>query len=220
MSLKNKFKESGKLFRDVMVVVIGIAITFSLNTWISKKNEMKEVQQYLNAVKMELEINLKTVENFSIYHLKARNLSNYLESCKPDAYQLDSLNYYWEVIILNYNFFPITSAFEMFKYSGAMRLLKDKEFLASVWYMYGHFEFLKISIDNYNQNKDVIKNNFFLSVTNDIHTQTDLAYRFSLPEAQQYISFLKVWGKSSRPEDFLSAAKQIEKILEAIERIN
>jgi len=218
MSLKNKFKESGKTLRDIMVVVIGIAITFSLNNWISKRNERKDVQLYLNAVKMELEDNLKNVENIYIYHKEARKLSEYLRSCKPDTYQLDSLNKYLRIIQSSQTFIWKTSAFEMFKMSGTMRLLKDKELLASIWNTYERFEFIKNQNNSHMQKKDDLMFDLFAFIPNDIHTQTALSYLFPIPEFQRYLSFLKV--PKNILENFLSGAEQIRETLEAIERIN
>ena len=147
MNLKNTFRESGKLFRDVMVVVVGIAITFSLNNWMSNSKERKDIQQYLYALKMELEENLNNVENVARYHKEAMYLCRYLNEYKPESYQIDSIAKYNLIINGTKSFSYKTSAFEMLKMSGTMRLIKDKELLSKIWNSYQALEATKSSND-------------------------------------------------------------------------
>jgi len=212
MSLKNKFKESGKTLRDIMVVVIGIAITFSLNNWISKRNERKDVQQYLNTVKLELEANLKNVEENIAYHKEARELRFYLGLRKPDTYQYDELEVYERIIRDNHSFIYRTSAFEMFKMSGAMRLLKDKELLSDIWNTYEYLEIIKNDDDNYTRIKHELMYNYLISLP---YENTTIAKTLRIPEAQRYFEFLKI--RWNHYDNFLNGAEQIRKTLGAIE---
>jgi hypothetical protein len=218
MSLNNTFKESGKTFRDVMVVVIGIAITFSLNNWISNKNERKDVQLYLEAVKIELEANLKDVENHTKYYQHAMELSEYLNSHKLEDYQLDSIEKHYWMMFSTYTFKCKTSAFEMLKISGAMRLLKDKTFLSNIWDMYAMLEFLKVTDQEYELRKgDEIFNLVFSGNLIKMSTQIDLLLNISRPEFSRYLSFLKMPFFRSRYNQFLLCGEQIRETLEAID---
>jgi len=221
MKLKNTFRESGKLFRDVMVVVIGIAITFSLNNWMNNKNERKDMQQYLNALKIELQENLDQVENRAIYHKEAMQLCKYLHSQKPETCQLDSLERYDWIISGTYPFFYKTSAFEMLKMSGYMRLIKDKELLSDIWNSYQGLELLKLSNESYMQKKGEVMHKYWISIDGMyLRNQSDLDNILRVPEAKQYFSFLRINVSENNYENFLKYAEYIRSTIEAIENQN
>ena len=60
--MKNKSKISIKpivqYFRELSVVVIGVAVTVSLGFWVNNKNNEKDLTEYLTALKIELEENI------------------------------------------------------------------------------------------------------------------------------------------------------------------
>jgi len=86
------------------------------------------MQHYLNILKMELEDNLKLVKRKATYQKEAWKLCNYLNSHKPEIYRSDSIAEYSWIIHGNYNFSYKTSAFEMLKMSGVMRLIIENCF--------------------------------------------------------------------------------------------
>ena len=218
MKLKKILKKSGKIFQDVMVVVVGIAITFSLNNWMSIKKERKDMQQYLNAVKMELEDNLNTVEGNTRIHKATMKFCEYLNSHKPETYQTDSIVKYNWIINGNYIFLYKTSAFEMLKMSGTMRLMKDKELLSNIWNTYQCLETLKGLHDIYMQRKEEEMYNFWTIIDDmNIQSERDIANALRLPEAKQYLSFLKIQMTRSNYLNFLRGAEQIRETIEAID---
>jgi len=219
MKLKKTLEKSGIIFRDVMVVVVGIAITFSLNNWMNNKKERKDVQHYLNALKMELEENLNNVEDRTRYHKEAMELCEYLNSHKPEAYQRDSIDKYEWIINGTYPFSYKTSAFEMLKMSGAMRLMKDKELLSTIWNTYQQLEFLKTANDSYMlrkgdemylfwQNRDEVM---------DLFNHNDFTKVFRSPTVKRYFSFLKISTNRATYQQFLEGAEQIRSTIEAID---
>jgi len=127
----------GKYTREVSVVVIGVAITLSITLWISKKNEKRDMALYLNAIKIELEENITTIELMIDYLQPDIEYENYLATHDKKLLNEDTLGYY-----ANYNCYRFydyalkTNAFEMFKSSGVMRLMDDKELLLSIWNEY------------------------------------------------------------------------------------
>jgi hypothetical protein len=218
MNLKNTFKESGKTLRDVMVVVVGIAITFSLNNWMSNSKERKDMQLYLNAVKTELEDNLNSVENKIPLYQKAVKLSDYLRSHNQDDYQLDSILNYQMILNGVYSFTYRTSAFEMFKMSGAMRLMKDKKLLSAIWDAYVGLEQLKAGNDFYMNQKTDLMVNYFIITRDVIQNNNDFMTIFQKPETKRYFSYLMIsW---SYVQQFLDGAEQIRETLELIDNYN
>ena len=53
----------GKYLRELSVVVVGIAITFGISNWISNRNSKKDLEEYLNAIRLELNINVEEIDN-------------------------------------------------------------------------------------------------------------------------------------------------------------
>jgi hypothetical protein len=126
-----------KYLREVSVVVIGVAITLSATLWISQKSEKKDLNLYLNAVKMELEENIDKLNKVFEYAQLEINYTNYLLSNDRKLLNVDTLFYYAQACCYNNEIFSFkTYAFEMFKTSGIMRLVDDKELLLTLWRVY------------------------------------------------------------------------------------
>jgi len=143
----NKSKISAKpvlkFLRELAVVVTGIGITVGTGLWVNNHNIKKDQKQYLNAIILELKENAENFYDFARRLQKSVGYSNYLYSHDEKSLNIDSINYYayddadglgWgnhnpEIL---YN----EDAFEMFKSSGAMRQIDDKELLLSIWRVY------------------------------------------------------------------------------------
>ncbi|MCL2726772.1 MAG: hypothetical protein FWD56_00140 [Bacteroidales bacterium] len=135
--MKQKFSISkiGKYLREISVIVIGVAITLSASYGISIRGEKRDMALYLNAIKLELEENIETIER-AIEDLKPSvKYSNYLQSLDIKSLNNDSIRSYEDAFLVSMYSFQ-TNAFEMFKNSGVMRLIDDKEFLQSLWNMH------------------------------------------------------------------------------------
>jgi hypothetical protein len=155
---KKTFKESiinsGKYLREVSVVVIGVAITLSVSYWIGINNEKRDMALHLRAIKMELKENTGYIE-ILVNSLKFQcRYADYLQSRDKKSLDKDTLNSYYLLCYTppeNYTF--IANAFEMFKNSGTMRLMSDKELLMGIWNVYDYLTYLKEAIDEHNRLK-------------------------------------------------------------------
>jgi len=126
---KSLIRKIGKYLREISVVVIGVAITLSASYWISQRGEKRDLKLYLNAIKLELEENIETLEG-AIEDLKPSvRYSNYLGSVDAKSINSDSIDSYGDVFTVLKMYSFQTNAFEMFKNSGHMRLIDDKELL-------------------------------------------------------------------------------------------
>ncbi len=214
MKLKNTLKGFGKYFREVSVVIVGIAITFTLSDWIGSRNERKDLERYLDAVKMELEGNLKIVEKEIAYFHQGKELARYLASHKSGEVRLDSIekynrDSYGSRIIQNTHIFPYKkTAFEMFKVSGDMRLLNDKALLTAIWDTYDQLEEMKNDHDGYMKRKE--DELFNLLLTSDAGELT-----IGVPEAKRYRTFLML--NADLDESYRNCHSQILKTLSAFD---
>jgi hypothetical protein len=150
MNNKSKFSmgKIGNFFREVAVVVIGVAITISVTIWITNKNEKRDMNLYLNAIKTELEGNVKILEEAVEFYQFSEKYYQYLESHDKDSLHLDTLNFYAEKCCYSLRSFPFKiNAYEMFKTTGMMRLMNDKELMLSISDVYLNFSILKDVFD-------------------------------------------------------------------------
>ena len=158
MSGKQKFsiRKIGKYLREVSVVVIGVAITLSASFWISQRSEKRDFNLYLNAVRLELTDNLYYISQERERLLsKEFKYAHYLKSHEKKQLHQDTIRYYarndyvahLEIIAFR------KAAFEMFKSSGAMRLMRNKELMQNIWEAYFLMQRHEITLDKSEQMK-------------------------------------------------------------------
>ena len=144
-----------KYLRELSVVVIGIAITVSIGLWINDINNHKDLKLYLNAIKLEMEENMVII-SFRLEHLqKSIGYVNYLRSHDKESLNADTIRSYgggggyYSIGMFYYK----ATAFEMFKNSGFMRFMDDKQLLIDIWNVYSGLEELKDDVEIINQMK-------------------------------------------------------------------
>ena len=146
---KEPINEAIKFLREIAVIVIGVAITLSASYFLTKSNEKRDLRLYLNAIKMELEENLKVLDaNLAEYQQHVR-YADYLLSNDKEAITLDSISRFSNVYYHYTSFTFSTNAFEMFKTSGVMHLLSDKDLLLAIWEVYSGLSEVKKVLDLY-----------------------------------------------------------------------
>jgi ABC-type multidrug transport system fused ATPase/permease subunit len=136
-----------KYLRELSIVVVGIAITFTANNWINNRIQEKDFQLYLNAVKIELEENLKNLNKSKNFYKRSVEYVVYLSSNEKTALNSDSIQSYSDIMNNITQFTYKSNAFDMMKSSGEMRLIKDKETLQSIWNCYSDLDELKVYHD-------------------------------------------------------------------------
>ena len=137
-----------KYLREVSVVVFGVAITLSASYFITRSSEKRDMRLYLTAIKMELEENIKICDMHAIYYKSGVKYANYLNSDDKAALSMDSIWHYQNAYYGGLGKFIFkNNAFEMFKSSGNMRLLNDKELLLEMWDLYFGLSYIKNNLD-------------------------------------------------------------------------
>jgi hypothetical protein len=160
VSNKKTITKIGKYFRELSVIVTGIAITVSIGLWVNNMNTQKDQKQYLAAIKAELEYNAKEFDRYVKFLQKPVRYAKYIyvnyvfHANDKHFLNKDTLEYYSETDTYNCGYwytesvtgiFP-TNAFEMLKFSGAMRQIKNKELLQSIWSTYVQIEVAKSNL--------------------------------------------------------------------------
>lgn len=158
-------KQIFQFLRELSAIVIGIAITVSLGFWVNKKNSEKDLKQFLETMKIEMEENAKKLDLYAVWMGKPVRYALYLQKNNYKSLDKDSLAYYsrssnfvwdYEQGVVNngcgylmensaVDLFSV-NAFEMLKASGSLRQIKDKELLMSIWDSYSQMEYVTNNI--------------------------------------------------------------------------
>ena len=162
MKSKYSLEKVVKYIRELSIIVTGIAITIGMGFLVNNNNNKKDQKQYLNAIKIELESNARMFDWAVKWIEKSVKYAEYISTHDSKSLNKDTLAYYayTDNDGLGYAFsesmsarFP-TNAFEMFKISGAMRQIKDKELLQEIWHTYTQIDAAKQNIDRIMQIKE------------------------------------------------------------------
>jgi hypothetical protein len=148
-----------KYIRDLSIVVAGIAVTLYASGWVTKSSEKNDLKLYLNSIKIEMEENIKVIDEAMEFIQPSLRYSEYLQTNDKTSLNADTIMKYVSSIYYSRTFSFKTNAFEMFKSSGSMRLMTDKELLLSIWDVYVELADLKDFFDWYDKTKtdDMIK---------------------------------------------------------------
>ena len=151
--LKNSTGKIGKYLREISVVVIGVAITLSASNWITNRNEKRDMSLYLNAIKLELEENKKELDEVEKNMQGSVRYADYLNSHDKKLLNADTIRTYVNDYYGIYSITVKTNAFDMFKISGNMRFVDDKELLITIWDAYATLNKIEKLFDLYSQMK-------------------------------------------------------------------
>ena len=172
-----------RYIRDLSIVVAGIAVTLYASDRVTGKSEKRDLSLYMNAVKLEVEENIKTLER-QIENLQPSiRYSQYLNSHDKKSLEKDSLNSY---VTACYSFSGPTfktNAFEMLKSSGIMRLVTNKELLLLLWDVYDELNDVKETFDLMFPIKweDIKKEASLILDGKEVEVPMYFFYRMSLP---------------------------------------
>lgn len=194
---------------NLLGVIIGIAVTFMVSDWISSRSEKKDIQRHLDMVKMELEDNLPTVQKLSEFYEQTKGFSNYLITTgKQENLQADSLRKYEYVISYSPTMNYQSSAYEMLKSSGTMRLIRDKELLKSIIDSYSALEHAQKVGNGETERKS---NKLFDVITANGLDSSDLFLLMQRAENKSLFNYFSIY--TGVEGNFQSCEQQIQRTL-------
>jgi len=145
-----------KYLRELSIIITGIVITVGFGLWMNQNNTRKDQKQYISAIILELKENAENFDAYARMLQKCVRYSNYINSHDVKSISQDSIYYYAfgdENSIGWGNTPPVIlytdDAFEMYKSSGVMRLMDDKELLLSIWKVYQLMKNTQSRIDDH-----------------------------------------------------------------------
>jgi len=135
--------------RDLSIVVAGIAVTLYTSDRVSGRSEKRDLKLYLNAIRLEIEENMKTLDEAIEALQPSIKYTNYLRSHDKKSLDGDTINSYQSDYYSYHSYTFKTNAFEMFKSSGVMRLVDDKELLLLLWDVYDELTSVQETFDTF-----------------------------------------------------------------------
>ena len=151
---KLKKKKIGSYFRELSIVIIGVAVTLYANNLINSINEKKDVKLRLNAVYAELEDNLHRVEQLIDFYERACRLRDFLwdyhDHPEMDVSE-ETFRQYNAIINDGYSFFYRKGAYDLFMTNGTMTLFDNKQLILDITECYEFMEETKSEHDYFLQ---------------------------------------------------------------------
>ena len=134
---KNTTKRLGRYLAEILVIIIGITLSFALNEWNKSRNDHKAYENHLENLSSDLEIDFKQMksDSKSVNDIK-RNL---IYTLKYDPMNRDSVPKLSGAIdgIMSYiNFLPNNNTFRMLNSTGGLGIFKNKELVSELNQLY------------------------------------------------------------------------------------
>ncbi len=141
-----KFKRInfGNYFKELSIVIIGVAVTLAASSVISTISEKRDLKLQMNAIYAELEDNLAKVNKLNDFYQDTRKLNEYLmkDYRNPGTAYEDSLMSLNRIVGKVPGFVYKRNAYDMFINSGGMKSFKDKKLLLDITECYALLEIL------------------------------------------------------------------------------
>lgn len=142
--VKHKTRDigAGAYFRELSVVIIGVAVTFFISDIISTAKEERDLKLQLDAIYTELEDNLESVSKLTELYDNHIRLGGLLRQTitEPEQVNKDTLRKYVSSADYMDLFSYHKAAYEMFVNNGGMKLLSDKKLLLEIAGIYAMLE--------------------------------------------------------------------------------
>ena len=149
-----KWKDRIKDFLwEVFIILVAVNITIWFHNWSDKRHEKKDMILYLNTIKLELEDNKKMLDETVIQLQPSVRYADYLRTHDKKTLNADTIKSYAQYYLSANNIRIKTNAFDMFKTSGNMRLVDDKELLLSIWEIYAKLADIEQAFNTFMQLK-------------------------------------------------------------------
>jgi len=145
--LKDYFPE---FVLNFLAIFLGVLATLYLTGKITENDERKNLRLQLDAVKIELNENIKSIDGALNYMEREDSLRRYVMSVNnPKQLHADSLNKYYHIIPKIRTFTYKKDAYEMLKFTGSMRLIDDKQKLLDIMTCYSDLDNMKNLYDTF-----------------------------------------------------------------------
>jgi hypothetical protein len=206
--MKNVIKKTVKYFRELSIVIIGVAITLYVGNLVGTMKEQRNLNLQLTAIAAELEFNLARVDDIIDFYERHNHLQqSIIENIDNPQQVNDSINKPNSGIGSISSFIYKKGAYELFINSGAIHLLADRSLLWNITESYVWLELTKESAQQYFDAKMQAFFNLYNVNTKMLMGEVDV----TAPQWRSMVNFhVVVSGFERSPKE---AKEQIEKTL-------
>lgn len=145
----------GNCFRQFIVVVAGIIVTFWGSDMIAERVKQREISSIMQLIENEMETNRTIVEEARDRWLREGNMGKMLIESDYDCQNIpkDTLVKYYDLFNWTSSFNYVSDAIDVLKNSSLMQQMDDKVLLLNITQSYDALRNLKSEVDFYYQTK-------------------------------------------------------------------
>lgn len=136
----------GDFVLQLLVVILGIVITFTISNAVAKHAKAKEVEQTMHFIKSEIEMNMQNVQKASSVFQSERRAASYILRYKDSlgSANPDSLVQYAGAPFYSDVFSYTKDAMEILKSASLVQHVKNKELILQIIKAYNSLEDFKV----------------------------------------------------------------------------
>jgi len=140
--------KTGKYFKyaigEIILVVIGILIALSINTWNQNRLNAKLEQELLTNLLSDIDIDIHNLKTFdSITYLAALSKGKILNFIDGEQISRDSVFYYLSQINPPHNFIPTTITYDEMKNSDGFKVIRSSVLRREIAKLYNNYKNLE-----------------------------------------------------------------------------
>ena len=134
---KSTTKRLSRYLTEILVIIIGITLSFALNEWNNNRNEYEAYKNHLENLSSDLEIDFKQMKSDreSVNNIK-KNLTYSLKYNPADIESIPKLSNAINEIMSYINFLPNNNTFQMLNSTGGLAVFKNKELVSELNQLY------------------------------------------------------------------------------------
>lgn len=209
---KGRKHKVGNYFRELSVVIIGVAVTFYVSGIIDSNREQQDVKAQLVTIYDELLYNKEKLEALYKYYNTHEKIKEQLYTFvdSPAKVNSDSLNRVSRLIGQTHAFVYKRGAYSLFEDSGAIKSFKDRKLLLKISDCYALLERCKENYQEYSNLKlhEIQK----LYSMNTKYILQDSGW-INIPEARGILNFYLMVSRETNSEEI----KEIEEVITELE---
>lgn len=143
---------------EIVLVVIGILIALSINTWNQNRSNAKLEQELLNNLLSDVDIDIYNLEKLdSITSLAALSKRRLMSFINGEEISRDSVFYYTSLINPPDNFIPTTITYDEMKNSDGFKVIRSSMLRRKIAKLYNNYKSLEDIDDVYKDSREVLQ---------------------------------------------------------------
>lgn len=139
----------GDFILQLLVVILGIVVTFAAGNAVSERTKAKEVAKAMEIVKNELERNLEDFDQITERLRLEQRICRYIRSYEKhiEEASADTLRKYLSMPFQVSSFIPASDAMEMLRASSLLPNVENKELVLDILKAYNGLQEVKETVD-------------------------------------------------------------------------